>query len=114
MRRRPFNAGYLKLVVSTEQSPGRVGPSGQGEPAETEVNRVIRPIVEAGRSIIAAGVAAVIDEATVFGFDWDRDELRSAIADLVGRKLHDDVLAQCSRQGIDPDAAAHCLLQGHE
>jgi hypothetical protein len=101
---------YLRIVVGAEE---HVDPA-PAEPTETEVDRVIRPIVEAGRTIIGAGVTAILDTAAGYGLAWDREELRSSVIEIVGRKLHDDVLALCSRHGIDRDVAARHLVYGHE
>jgi hypothetical protein len=103
---------YLRVVVGDAE---HVGPA-PAEPTETEVDRAIRPIVEAGRGIIAAAVTSILDAAAGYGLDWDREELRNGVIEIVGRKLHDDVLAQCNRYGIDREAAARRLVYvyGHE
>jgi hypothetical protein len=114
MTQRHVPPRYLRVVVATEEQSVSTDLSCQAEAAESEVDRVLRPIVVAGRSIIGAGVAAIVDVAADYGLDWDHDrnKLRGGIADIVGRQLHDNVIAVCTRDGIRPEAAAHHLLYG--
>lgn len=105
-RRRP---GHLRLVVSTAKDDRPVVITAPGEPPITELDRALATCVEAGRNIIAAAVAAVIDAAAEHGLDWDRDRLRIGITDIVTRELHDDIADHLTRHGVDHDTAARHL-----
>lgn len=109
MNGRRIPPGHLRLVVSTANDDRPVVITAPGNSPVTELDRALAPYVEAGRKIVAAGVAAVIDAAAENGLDWDRDCLRIGITDIVTRELHDDIADYLTRHGVDHDTAARHL-----
>jgi hypothetical protein len=80
---------HLRLVVPVSEPDDLIAPVPVG-PAGPLIDRYLAPFITAGRQIILAAVAAIVDEAVAHGVEdafGDTAGLRDDLAEIVGRNL---------------------------
>lgn len=112
MKGHHFPVPYLRLVAPTmEQTDRRILRASVTETAGTELDRALAHYVQAGRDITAAAAAVVLATAAAHGLVWNTASVWDGLTDIVSQMLHEDLVDNLSRSGIDAEVAARHLAQ---